>query len=192
LGEILKLCVTGGNHLIELFQQSVQAGAIKDFKYFIPLIMNALAVKRAVIEMDEFEQNIRKALNYGHTLGHVIEAMTEYAIPHGIAVVIGMMIVNQMSCEQGLLAHEDCHAINHLCATLIDEASHQLLKKLNIQDMMLRLQQDKKVSGNHVTMVMLNSPGCMSFVNQPMTPALQQLIASSLGHLGLVTTTAEA
>ncbi|MCX7119782.1 MAG: 3-dehydroquinate synthase, partial [Legionellales bacterium] len=118
LGEILKLCITGGKHLVDFFQQSVEFGTAKQFDRFKPLIMNALAVKRAVIEVDEFEQNIRKGLNYGHTIGHVIEAMTDYAIPHGIAVVIGMMIVNQLSFEQGLLARKDCLAINGACFSL--------------------------------------------------------------------------
>lgn len=174
LGEILKLCITGGQDLVDFFQESLRAGAAKQVDGLQPLIMSALAVKRAVIEVDEFEQGIRKGLNYGHTLGHVIEAMTEYAIPHGIAVVIGMIIVNQMSFEQGLLSQEHCLAINTLCLNLIDAKSRALLKSLNTQDMMSRLQQDKKVSGDSVTLIMLHAPGHLGFVAVTMDKNLEQ------------------
>ncbi len=186
LGEILKLCITGGKHLVDFFQQSVEFGTAKQFDRFKPLIMNALAVKRAVIEVDEFEQNIRKGLNYGHTIGHVIEAMTDYAIPHGIAVVIGMMIVNQLSFEQGLLARKDCLAINGACFSLIDEESRLRLQTLNFDEMMVRLQQDKKVSGDKVTMIMLFAPGHLGFVKMTMNDELKQDLWRVCDHMGIL------
>lgn len=184
LGEILKLCITGGNQLVEFFQQSVQSGVVTHVENFKSLIMCALAVKRAVIEVDEFEQNIRKGLNYGHTIGHVIEAMTDYAIPHGIAVVIGMMIVNQLSFEQGLLGAEDFHALNKTCFDLVDADSRNLLTTLNTQDMMRRLQQDKKVSGDKVTLIMLYAPGQLGFVQCVMDDDLKQRLHRVCCHLG--------
>ena len=186
LGEILKLCITGGKLFIDFFQQSVHLGTVKHVDLYKPLIMNALAVKRAVIEADEFEQHIRKGLNYGHTIGHVIEAMTDYAIPHGIAVVIGMMIVNQMSFEQALLDREACLEVNRICFSLLDEDSRQKLKTLDISTMMLRLQQDKKVSGDHVTMIMLFAPGHLGFVKLKMNADLQQRLWQACDHLGLI------
>jgi 3-dehydroquinate synthase len=174
LGEILKLCITGGKESVAFFQQKVPFGKITQHAHFQPLIMRALAIKRAVIEQDEFEQNIRKGLNYGHTIGHVIEAMTEYAIPHGIAVVMGMMIVNQLSFEQGLLSREHFIAINSACCNLVDTESRHLLKELNVEEMMQRLQQDKKVAGNTVTLIMLHAPGHLGFVKTIMDEHLQQ------------------
>lgn len=186
LGEILKLCITGGNHLVEFFQQSVQSGTVNHFDNFKSLIMCALAVKRAVIEVDEFEQNIRKGLNYGHTIGHVIEAMTDYAIPHGIAVVIGMMIVNQLSFEQALLGADAFHKLNKICFDLVDADSRQLLATLNTQDMMSRLQQDKKVSGDKVMLIMLYAPGQLGFVQCTMDESLKQRLHRACNQLGQV------
>lgn len=185
LGEILKLCITGGKEDLEYFTQAVPLGQIKEHDYFKFLIMRALAVKRAVIEKDEFEQNIRKGLNYGHTIGHVIEAMTEYAIPHGIAVVIGMMIVNQLSYEQGLLAREHYIAVNSACFQLVDDESRQLLATLDSQDMMRRLQQDKKVAGNTVTLILLLAPGHLSFVKMVMDEQLQQRLNKARQQLAI-------
>ncbi len=181
LGEILKLCITGGQELVDVFADSVKAGMVTHTEHFKPLIMSALAVKRAVIEVDEFEQNIRKGLNYGHTIGHVIESMTDYAIPHGIAVVVGMMMVNQMSVEQGLLSQEYCFAVNVLCLSLIDAQSLNHLKSLDTQDVMDRLKQDKKVAGDQITFVMLFEPGVLRFVRVKMDDVLENQLHTILG-----------
>ena len=102
------------------------------------------------------------------------------------AVVIGMMIVNQMSSEQGLLAREECVEINRVCFSLLDDESRQKLKTLDIQDMMLRLQQDKKVSGDQVTMIMLMAPGYLGFVKLTMNADLQQCLWKACDHLGII------
>ena len=50
-----------------------------------------LAVKKWFIEKDEFDQAERRLLNFGHTWGHALESATAFAIPHGLAVALGMM-----------------------------------------------------------------------------------------------------
>lgn len=55
------------------------------------LLHNTLAVKKWFIEIDEFDQAERRLLNYGHTWGHALESASGFAIPHGLAVAIGMM-----------------------------------------------------------------------------------------------------
>jgi 3-dehydroquinate synthase len=57
-------------------------------------IRQSLEIKRRFIEVDEFDQGIRNVMNYGHTFGHAIEAATNFAVPHGIAVTIGMDMAN--------------------------------------------------------------------------------------------------
>src|SRR3990167_8146444 len=78
LGEILKLSITGGEDLIATYQQHVTHGKVKDLAGYKALILMALSIKRAIVEVDEFELNYRKSLNYGHTLGHAIEVMSDY------------------------------------------------------------------------------------------------------------------
>jgi 3-dehydroquinate synthase len=55
------------------------------------LLHSTLAVKKWFIEIDEFDQAERRLLNFGHTWGHALESATSFAIPHGLAVAIGMM-----------------------------------------------------------------------------------------------------
>ena len=55
------------------------------------------------IEIDEYDQNKRQVFNYGHSFGHAIESLTDYAVPHGIAVSFGMDMANFISVKRKLL-----------------------------------------------------------------------------------------
>ena len=65
----------------------------KQFTYK-ELIKRSLNIKKKFIEKDEFERKERIFLNYGHTFGHAIESTSNFKIPHGIAVSIGMHMAN--------------------------------------------------------------------------------------------------
>lgn len=56
------------------------------------VIFKCLAIKAKITEADEFDKNIRISLNYGHTIGHAIEAISNFHVPHGIAILYGMLI----------------------------------------------------------------------------------------------------
>ena len=70
------------------------AGVPWDITNIDDSIKTCLSIKKAVIEEDEYEQTIRPILNYGHTFGHVFETLSEFKIPHGIAVLLGMYVVD--------------------------------------------------------------------------------------------------
>lgn len=69
-------------------------------------IRRALLIKKKYIEMDEFDRGPRNVFNYGHTFGHAIEAATNYDIPHGIAVTIGMDMANFVAVRLGMTKPE--------------------------------------------------------------------------------------
>lgn len=81
--EILKLCIIA--NALDIYNSTYDVET---------LIKLSLSIKKSVIEIDQFDENIRKALNYGHTVGHAIELIT--GIPHGIAVMYGMYVINKL------------------------------------------------------------------------------------------------
>lgn len=66
-------------------------------------IRRSLDIKRTLIEADEFDRGPRQVLNYGHSFGHAIESASGFAVPHGIAVTIGMDMANYTALRFGLL-----------------------------------------------------------------------------------------
>jgi 3-dehydroquinate synthase len=57
-------------------------------------VRRSLEIKKRIIELDEFDRGPRNVMNYGHSFGHALESATDFAIPHGIAVTIGMDMAN--------------------------------------------------------------------------------------------------
>ena len=64
-------------------------------------IYRSLKIKQAFIEQDEFDRAARQVLNYGHSFGHAIESATDFAVPHGIAVTIGVDMANYVAMRLG-------------------------------------------------------------------------------------------
>lgn len=164
LGEILKLCIIGGDYFIDLYREHVSHGKVKNFDSFEKLIMAALCVKKAVVEADEFELNHRRSMNYGHTLGHAIESLSNYAIAHGQAVVIGMILVNELSYQQGLLNKTTLDSFNVLCFDLINDTVVTHLKKIKLENIIDLIQKDKKTLGSHTSFVLMKASGDTCFV----------------------------
>ena len=69
-------------------------------------IRSSLEIKKPFIENDEHDTGIRNLLNYGHTFGHAYESATHYAIPHGIAVTLGVLTATYISGEMGFVTHD--------------------------------------------------------------------------------------
>lgn len=181
LGEVLKLCITGGETLLKLYCESVKEGQVINWMAYKPLILSALSVKKSIIEVDEFERHFRKGLNYGHTLGHTIEALSNYHIPHGTAVVIGMMLVNELAYKNGYLSVDDKIYLNQLCKELISEDILSIMQHISVNELLHLLINDKKVEGNEIKLVMPKKTGMLCFVkfqlNDVLMAELSELFA---------------
>ena len=154
LGEVLKLYSMHSRENIFFYDQVVKGGKIIDPKHYLEIVKRALLIKKAVIEKDEFEFDIRKSLNYGHTLGHAIEVLSEYQIPHGAAVSIGMVLVNSYF---GF----DCALLDKKCKELFNAED---LYNINYDAFRDLVKKDKKTIGNKTTFVVLRDYGLMEFV----------------------------
>jgi len=97
LAEAAKICFCQGTgsfeHYLEL-AKPILSGNWSD-EQLIDLLHHVLRVKQWFIETDEFDQAERRLLNYGHTWGHALESATAYAVPHGLAVAVGMLASHQ-------------------------------------------------------------------------------------------------
>jgi 3-dehydroquinate synthase len=116
------------------------------------------------VDWDEFEINERKSLNYGHSFGHVIEPMTDYKIPHGEAVLLGIEIINKLFTN------------NHIVTNLINKyTSLDKIKNLDPNQIINNLKSDKKVKNGIITFVVTN-PGVTYFLDTEINTSLENKI----------------
>ncbi|MCP5367798.1 MAG: 3-dehydroquinate synthase [Hyphomicrobiales bacterium] len=101
VGEMLKVHAIDGPASFDAIAADY-ASLFTDRATMVRYIRRALEVKKAYIERDEFDRGPRNIFNYGHSFGHAIEAATDFAVPHGIAVTIGMDMANHLSARLGV------------------------------------------------------------------------------------------
>lgn len=108
LAEIVKICFAKGPQefkkaieLISLWEESKNPAALVD------LVSLSVESKKYFIEVDEFDTGVRRLLNFGHSFGHAIEVSSGFRIPHGVAVLIGMIAaVNHKSAISSKVTNE--------------------------------------------------------------------------------------
>ena len=88
-----------------------------DFFVSEDAIRQCLDAKIRVVEEDEFDNGVRRLLNYGHTFGHALEAATNFRTPHGIAVGLGMLAANSLSAEP----NSQALAMSHFVRSTLDK-----------------------------------------------------------------------
>lgn len=122
-----------------------------------------ITIKAGIVEQDEFDANSARAvLNFGHTVGHALEAITDYsALLHGEAVAIGMVAETFLAWSLGM-ADRSTH---DLALSTIQSAglpvSHEALRSPKLLDFMLA---DKKRSGAGLAFSIVESPGTCKLV----------------------------
>jgi len=129
---------------------------IIDISKLEPFIYDSLIMKKKLIEIDEFDLGPRNVMNYGHSFGHAIESATNYAIPHGIAVTIGMDIANFVSAELNVSNEE---VYNRMHSVLDKNCSDFRHISINVKDLIKALSNDKKNSSKKLKLILPNKSG---------------------------------
>lgn len=150
VGESLKLSLIGGENAYKYFLEQYSQ------KNYINIIKLSSLIKKQLIECDEFDENERRVLNYGHTIGHAIECTTNYFIPHGIAVLIGMYIKNK-------LFYKDRHKeINDLILEMVNKTFFEV--EFDYDVFIKHILSDKKNNGNEICFILLEDVGKTKFL----------------------------
>ncbi len=111
LGETIKLHLIGGKNYFDFIGKELGAICRGPSAKLDQAIVNSLSIKKNFIESDEFDAGRRNLLNYGHCFGHALETASGFAVPHGQAVVVGMIFAQIVAQKRGLLSRATHEAI---------------------------------------------------------------------------------
>ena len=150
LSEAIKMALTSDAEMFALFEDG-------DVLQNIDLIIeHSLRIKKSVVERDEKEMGLRKILNFGHTLGHGVEAFAhEHGLYHGECVAIGMI---------------------PMCAPEVKARLIRVLKRLNLpteipsalEPMLEAIAHDKKCAGGDVSVIYVPAVGSFDIQKMPL------------------------
>ncbi len=134
-------------------------------------IADSVKIKRDIVQEDPFEKGLRKALNFGHTIGHGIESVflekPDFLL-HGEAIAIGMICESFISNEIAGLSDKE---LNSISSYLLSIFGHQPLEKADFKAMISIMGNDKKNIGNKINFTVLNGIGKVS-INETATKTL--------------------
>jgi 3-dehydroquinate synthase len=124
----------------------------KDYSY---VIERCVSIKKSIVEADERDTGMRQLLNFGHTIGHCIEKISSFSISHGHAVAKGMVAESKSAYRLGLT---DTDTSGYLKETL-ENCGFDLSIPYDIDEMYYYALNDKKISGDSITVVVPESIG---------------------------------
>jgi 3-dehydroquinate synthase len=164
VGEVVKLHILGGTEkareIVELLPRILR----RDAEAMRVCVSNSLRIKQGYISEDEFDTGRRNILNFGHCFGHALEANSNFAIPHGQAIVIGMLLANRVAVRRRVLSPkaEKSLAENLLVPSLTvrPRASY-----LDPQGILEGMKKDKKRTGEGLALILMAEGYQMSRVN---------------------------
>ncbi|MBR6523888.1 MAG: 3-dehydroquinate synthase [Clostridia bacterium] len=136
----------------DLFCHLSEKGKNFDREY---VISRCVQLKSDIVAEDEFDGGVRQLLNYGHTVGHAIEALSNFGLTHGSAVAVGMAIIARTCADKGL------------CPSVCVEDTVNLIQKFNLPtktgfnsgEIASVIENDKKRKGRTITLVVPQSTG---------------------------------
>jgi 3-dehydroquinate synthase len=143
------------------------------------IVFNSCSIKADVVSADEREGDLRRILNFGHTMGHAVEAAAHYQIPHGEAVSIGMMVVSRISVAKGLMPEGD---LERLCR-LLDRLNlpKEIPADLPAEELIDLLRRDKKAKSGRPHFVLSRGIGQILITDDVSREELAAAIETSRG-----------
>lgn len=150
--EVVKYGVIVSEPLITYLEAHWDRFLAKETAVLTEVVGDCCAIKAGVVAQDEREEGLRAILNFGHTLGHALEAATLYTYYlHGEAVLVGMVLAVRLAVRLGLLPREEGARLLRLFSRVgLKEAPPGLAR----QPVMTALQQDKKREGDNLVFIL--------------------------------------
>lgn len=155
IGEILKVHMIKG---ISYFEKVLSAfDKMKKDRFVLrEFIENSLLYKKEMIELDEFDKGPRNVMNYGHSYGHAIETATDFAIPHGVAVTIGMDMANYQSYKMSRISKDQFQSW-HTGLQKNYQSFSQV--KIDLDSFIGAIRKDKKNIGTDLSLILVRDDG---------------------------------
>ena len=162
LYEVIKYGMIADRSLFDRVDRNLRAIVRREHEALAPVIADSCRIKAQVVSEDEREQGLRRILNFGHTAGHAIEAVTRYRrFRHGEAVAYGMLVVADLAVRRGIFAEEERSALVDLMARLGPLPS---ISDLSAQALIEAMRRDKKVQDGRLHVVLPTGIGATRIV----------------------------
>ena len=171
LYEVVKYGVIASKPLFETVSANLKTLFAHDSEVLTPLVADCCRIKAEVVSTDERESGPRRTLNFGHTIGHALEAITKYRrFRHGEAIAYGMLAAARISAARGTMSSDDEVRLKDL---IVRMGPLPVVTDLRMADALDAVQHDKKVVDGRLNFVLANGLGDTTIVSDMTTMELK-------------------
>ena len=166
LAEVVKIAAIRDRDLFEYLEKNVEEVLSQDLRALVRFVRRACEIKASIVEADEWETDVRSILNFGHTVGHAVEAATGYQGPnHGEAVAMGMVVAARMAVLRRICSAE---ALDRL-KKLLQAFGLPTSLPVDAAEVLRFVRYDKKIQDRQVRFVLLKDIGdsVVAFLKSP-------------------------
>jgi 3-dehydroquinate synthase len=179
LYEVVKYGVIASRSLFDTVTTNLAALFAREPAPLVRVISESCSIKAGIVERDERESGPRRALNFGHTAGHALEAVTKFKrFRHGEAVAYGMLVAADLAVRRGALPDADRHA---LAALITQLGPLPPVGDLSATEVIAATARDKKVVAGKLHFVLPTAIG----VTTTVTDVTEEELTASLRGIGL-------
>jgi 3-dehydroquinate synthase len=178
MAEVIKYGVIWDADLFTKLEQAEHLDSLEDIsdELLETIISRSCQAKADVVSRDEREAGLRAILNYGHTIGHAIESLTNYKqFVHGEAVAIGMVAAGKIAIQMGLWTQEEAKRQD----VLIEKTGlpTDIPAELKIDAILETIKSDKKVKAGKVRFILPTTIGRVMITNQVTSESITEALA---------------
>ncbi len=179
MSEVVKYGVIWDGEFFDYLQKESNGIRALDGDILEEVISRCCSIKAEVVSEDERESGLRAILNYGHTIGHAIETVTNYTeYLHGEAVSIGMVAEAWLSALTGRMNEDNVFKIRNLLQTF--DLPVSLRETLRPEEIIPHLSIDKKAVGGVVRYVLPESIGKVNIISDVTNDMVKEALKRTL------------
>jgi 3-dehydroquinate synthase len=157
LYEVVKYGVIADAELFARVERELPSLFARDPVSLVPILAASCRIKAAIVETDEREHGVRRLLNFGHTVGHALEAVTKYRrFRHGEAIAYGMLAAVDLGIGRGVTAPEIRDRLERL---IVQMGPLPPVADLAISQALEAIRHDKKIVDRQVKFVVARTIG---------------------------------
>jgi len=158
MGEVIKHGLIADSAYLDFLIENRERIVSFDPESIFHVVKRSCEIKGAVVEEDPKEQGIRATLNFGHTIGHAVEKLSNFSLFHGQCVAIGSVAASYLSMKKGCISEDDYKKIRKVFSdyklpTSVSASSY------NAADILRTTKSDKKMQAGKIKFILLEKIG---------------------------------
>lgn len=157
LGEILKYGLIYDYNFFQYVSSNIDKIYDRNLEVLLPIVKRSVAIKEEIVGKDRYDKGIRRILNFGHTIGHSIEALYDFGkYNHGEAVILGILYESYIAKKKGLIEKayfEEIYKVLNKLVPLIQFSQREVERLIPI------MQKDKKNEDGKIAFVLPTGTG---------------------------------